>query len=771
MGAEKLFLGKEVQKQSLKQGSETKIDNLKPKEGLSLFDTMLSDMITKDNGKNIKKDTNLKNKTGKQSSATKTQVPKKGLEVLNDLSSKANITKEKVKIDTFKAQQTDKTSKLPELETVDRKSSKGSLLDKLITQAKDIASKEDKAKKIEQSPKEKLSENKSNKNQIIGSIDDIEIIDTKKVEKSKDIAIDTKKVEKSKDISIDTKNIDNKTASISNSKQIQAGNQVKIQDDKQDNSLTKLFDNIQKIKNSNKDITDKSLVSNNNINLDYNELQIVSADKDIKIKNTNFELMSNQQDIKQKAKDESKQDIKQKAKDKNEQDIKQSIKQETKHIVNELDPKRVMEESKKYNQSSQVATTDEILNIQNLQENKDYSKDFTIAKEKRTELNVINSELVKEDKVFTLSSAEIQTENLSQYVNEDIVADTPSKPIKLIDRLIQESYKILKNNQNLDKSKDDKDIKDIIFDKKYQYIGDLEQIKNINQAHQILKKGKTKEDIKKAGDLLGLNIKEIAKVKEEDQKDFISTKIIDNKRIDLENSRDKTLTEKILFQQKLNKDQIHNNHKLQNITDNTNKTNYSITQSLLDSNKISQDIVSNILKSDQLPTTELSVNPNSLQYLTSKIVTAQQHHRSFLSDMAKQMYENYKPPVTAFKIALQPASLGHISILMRKVGSDMNISISTSRRNTLDALLDEKEYLKEALGGIDNDTNFILNFYTNTDMNNSQKDNQQDHHSNNETTQDDVEIKEEETVDFLRFLNPISIANRDKLQNIGSDMV
>jgi hypothetical protein len=53
----------------------------------------------------------ITDKTGKQSSTPKVQVPKKGLEVLNDLSSKANITKEKVKIDTFKAQQTDKTSK------------------------------------------------------------------------------------------------------------------------------------------------------------------------------------------------------------------------------------------------------------------------------------------------------------------------------------------------------------------------------------------------------------------------------------------------------------------------------------------------------------------------------------------------------------------------------------------------------------------------------------------------------------------------------------
>ena len=49
----------------------------------------------------------------------------------------------------------------------------------------------------------------------------------------------------------------------------------------------------------------------------------------------------------------------------------------------------------------------------------------------------------------------------------------------------------------------------------------------------------------------------------------------------------------------LNKDQIHNNHKLQNITDNTNKTNYSITQSLLDSNKISQDIT--VISDGRLP--------------------------------------------------------------------------------------------------------------------------------------------------------------------------
>ena len=68
---------------------------------------------------------------------------------------------------------------------------------------------------------------------------------------------------------------------------------------------------------------------------------------------------------------------------------------------------------------------------------------------------------------------------------------------------------------------------------------------------------------------------------------------------------------------------------------------------------------------------DVSVNVNSpLSYnIQSRIIGAKQQMSMMMSDIARQMYENYKPPVTVFKINLNPLELGNISILMKNTGS------------------------------------------------------------------------------------------------------
>ena len=57
---------------------------------------------------------------------------------------------------------------------------------------------------------------------------------------------------------------------------------------------------------------------------------------------------------------------------------------------------------------------------------------------------------------------------------------------------------------------------------------------------------------------------------------------------------------------------------------------------------------------------------------------------TMMSDIARQMYENYKPPVTVFRINLNPVDLGNIAILMKNdKNNGLSISMNISNPTTL----------------------------------------------------------------------------------------
>ena len=59
-------------------------------------------------------------------------------------------------------------------------------------------------------------------------------------------------------------------------------------------------------------------------------------------------------------------------------------------------------------------------------------------------------------------------------------------------------------------------------------------------------------------------------------------------------------------------------------------------------------------------------SPLSYNIQSKKIIGAKQQMVTVMSDIARQMYENYKPPVTAFRINLNPTELGSIAIFNEK---------------------------------------------------------------------------------------------------------
>jgi len=156
--------------------------------------------------------------------------------------------------------------------------------------------------------------------------------------------------------------------------------------------------------------------------------------------------------------------------------------------------------------------------------------------------------------------------------------------------------------------------------------------------------------------------------------------------------------------------------------------------------------------------TDVNINvPNNLAMsIQSRIIGAQQQMSSMMSDVARNMYENYKPPVTAFRINLLPAQLGSIAILMKSdKDSGLNISLNISNAATLDAFVNNETGLRNALlKNFDSDTKFNLNF---TSDDSTSSDNQgQDSNSSNQQGQQN----RRETPSSADILNSMNNSNK-----------
>jgi hypothetical protein len=161
---------------------------------------------------------------------------------------------------------------------------------------------------------------------------------------------------------------------------------------------------------------------------------------------------------------------------------------------------------------------------------------------------------------------------------------------------------------------------------------------------------------------------------------------------------------------------------------------------------------------------DVAVNVNfPLSYnIQSKIIGAKQQMSTMMSDIARQMYENYKPPVTVFRINLNPVDLGNIAILMKNDRNNgLSISMSISNPTTLDTFVDNQNVLRNSLNKTFNDhTEFNLDFSSST-QSDSQSSNNQNSQSNQERrferqmdTQNVLQLKEEnknreENIDYM----------------------
>ncbi|MCG3705941.1 flagellar hook-length control protein FliK [Aliarcobacter butzleri] len=394
----------------------------------------------------------------------------------------------------------------------------------------------------------------------------------------------------------------------------------------------------------------------------------------------------------------------------NSSDIKKDNKIENEIVNNEIIKTEISKEENKKNTTKK----DNILNIENNQQ-------------KNEEIKVDN-ELKIDNKASLDSNFKEFQETVTSEGNTVIKSDniqTSNDADKTIDSLLipttEDGKPILENNQVEEKVEPKKSLMDYLIEKNSQknilevqdtkvtnlskdenvvskdfvsniYLGEQKNsmvnqfLFNKNEALKLLQNGSISlEDIEKSANILNLELDDVSV--EQDT----TMQTLKNVKQDLDlSSEKKNILDTMLSEKNIRSADIKN----------------LITQSV----EASSALLDNTLNVSGDVTVD--INPTLLNNIQSRIIGAKQQMSQMMSDVARQMYENYKPPVTVFKINLNPVELGSISILMKNdKNNGLNISMSVSNMTTLDTLLGNQDLLRNSLAKTFNEnTQFNLDF-------------------------------------------------------------
>ena len=350
-----------------------------------------------------------------------------------------------------------------------------------------------------------------------------------------------------------------------------------------------------------------------------------------------------------------------------------------------------------------------IVNIENTQELENKIQTSTILKDSLNSENIlivqdeiVNDEAIKneviknENKVISENVLIIQDEAIK---SEDVKINNNTKveqKLSLMDQLIQSNSKkditakieeaVSLNPQSIEQTnKNSKELASNIFlaDQKNSLNNQL--LFNKNEAINILKNASGIEDIEKSANILDLNANNL----EVEQN------------ISSENLTDLSVDEKEILDRKNILNSILNEKDVRSVD-----VRNLITNSIEASKALLEDTIN--IVDDKV----LDIQSNLVNSIQSRIVGAKQQMASMMSDVARQMYENYKPPVTVFRMNLNPGDLGTISVLMKQdKSSGLTINMSVSNIATLELLMENQNMLRNSLAKTFNDSaNFNLDF-------------------------------------------------------------
>ncbi|MFX4235951.1 flagellar hook-length control protein FliK [Aliarcobacter butzleri] len=423
----------------------------------------------------------------------------------------------------------------------------------------------------------------------------------------------------------------------------------------------------------------------------------------------------------------------------NSSDIIKDNKIQNEVINNEIIKTEISKEENKKNTTKK----DNILNIENNQQ-------------KNEEIKVDN-ELKIDNKASLDSNFKELQETVTSEGNTVIKSDntqTSNDANKTIDNLLipttEDGKPILENNQVEEKVEPKKSLMDYLIEKNSQknilevqdtkvtnlskdenvvskdfvsniYLGEQKNsmvnqfLFNKNEALKLLQNGSISlEDIEKSANILNLELDDVSV----EQDTTVQTLKNAKQELDL-SSEKKNILDTMLSEKNIRSADIKN----------------LITQSV----EASSALLDNTLNVSNDVTVD--INPTLLNNIQSRIIGAKQQMSQMMSDVARQMYENYKPPVTVFKINLNPVELGSISILMKNdKNNGLNISMSVSNMTTLDTLLGNQDLLRNSLAKTFNEnTQFNLDFSSSSQNNRGNE--QQSSNKQNKKFEDKIDTQ------------------------------
>lgn len=408
-------------------------------------------------------------------------------------------------------------------------------------------------------------------------------------------------------------------------------------------------------------------------------------------------------------------------------------------ITNEIIKTEISKEENKKNTTKK----DNILNIENNQQkNEEIKADNELKIDNKASLDSNFKEL--QETVTSEGDTVIKSDN----------TQTSNDANKTIDNLLipttEDGKPILGNNQVEEKVESKKSLMDYLIEKNSQknileeqdtkvtnlskdesvvskdflsniYLGEQKNsmvnqfLFNKNEALKLLQNGSISlEDIEKSANILNLELDHVSV----EQDTTIQT--LKNAKQDLDlSSEKKNILDTMLSEKNIRSADIKN----------------LITQSV----EASSALLDNTLNVSSDVTVD--INPTLLNNIQSRIIGAKQQMSQMMSDVARQMYENYKPPVTVFKINLNPVELGSISILMKNdKNNGLNISMSVSNMTTLDTLLGNQDLLRNSLAKTFNEnTQFNLDFSSSNQNNRGNE--QQSSNKQNKKFEDKIDTQ------------------------------
>ena len=325
------------------------------------------------------------------------------------------------------------------------------------------------------------------------------------------------------------------------------------------------------------------------------------------------------------------------------------------------------------------------------------SENILIVQDEIVNDEAIKNEVIKnENKVISENVLIIQDEAIK---SEDVKINNNTKveqKLSLMDQLIQTNSKkdittkieeaVSLNPQSIEQTnKNSKDVASNIFLAEQKNSLNNQLLFNKNEAVNILKNASSIEDIEKSANILDLNANNL-EVEQNISSESLNDLSVDEKEI---------LDRKNILNSILNEKDVRSVD-VRNL----------ITNSIEASKALLEDTIN--IVDDKV----LDIQPNLVNSIQSRIVGAKQQMASMMSDVARQMYENYKPPVTVFRMNLNPGDLGTISVLMKQdKSSGLTINMSVSNIATLELLMENQNMLRNSLAKTFNDSaNFNLDF-------------------------------------------------------------